>query len=70
MVNMGRILGKLGKFLLISLNLIKSADESMIEILKMAYYERELQEHSKDSKIIEFEFDFVQKFKIEVRGYF
>ena len=32
MVNMGRIHRELGKFLMISLNLIKSNDESMIEI--------------------------------------
>ena len=34
MVNMGRIHRELGKFLMISLNLIKSDDESMIEIGK------------------------------------
>ena len=32
MVNMGRIHKELGKFLMISSNLIKSDDESMIEI--------------------------------------
>ena len=32
MVNMGRIHRELGKFLMISLNLIKSENESMIEI--------------------------------------
>ena len=32
MVNMGRVHRKLGKFLMISSNLIKSDDESMIEI--------------------------------------
>ena len=32
MVNMGRIHSKLEKFLMISLNLIKSEDESVIEI--------------------------------------
>ena len=32
MVNMGRIHSKLGKILMISSNLIKSDDESMIEI--------------------------------------
>ena len=31
MVNMGRIHKELGKFLMISINLIKSNDESMIE---------------------------------------
>ena len=35
MVNKGRIHGELGKFLMISLNLIKSDDEWMIEIGKM-----------------------------------
>ena len=32
MVNMGRIHKELGKFLMISLNLMKSEDELMIEI--------------------------------------
>ena len=32
MINMGRIHRELGKFLMFSLNLIKSDDESMIEI--------------------------------------
>ena len=32
MVNMGQIYRELGKFLMISLNLIKSDDESMLEI--------------------------------------
>ena len=32
MVNMGQIHKELGKFLMISLNLIKSDDESIIEI--------------------------------------
>ena len=32
MVNMGRIHSEIGKFLMISSNLIKSDDESMIEI--------------------------------------
>ena len=35
MVNKGRIHGELGKFLMISLNLIESDDKSMIEIGKM-----------------------------------
>ena len=34
MVNMGRIHRELGKFMMISSNLIKSDDESMIEIGK------------------------------------
>ena len=46
MVNMGRIHRELGKFLMISSNLIKSDDESMIELGKMVYYKRELQEDS------------------------
>ena len=32
MVNKGRIYRELGKFMMISLNLIKSDDESMVEI--------------------------------------
>ena len=46
MVNMGRIHRKLGKFLMISLNLIKSDNELMIKIGKMVFYERELQDDS------------------------
>ena len=68
MVNMGRIHRELGKFFMIFSNLIKSDDESMIEIGgKMVYYERELQDDSTEFKIIEFDFDFVEKLKIEVR---
>ena len=66
MVKKGRIHSELGKFLMISSNLIKSDNESMIEI--GVDYERELQENSKESKIIEFDFDFVEKLKIEVGG--
>ena len=62
MVNMGRIHMEIGKFLMISSNLIKLDDESMIEIS-----ERGLQEDSTKSKIIEFDFDFAEKLKIEVR---
>ena len=36
----------------------------------MVYYERELQENSTESKIIEFDSDFAEKLKIEVRGDF
>ena len=35
MVNKGRIHSELGKFLMISSNLIKSDDESMIEIVQI-----------------------------------
>ena len=38
MVNMGRIHREIGKFLMISSNLIKSDDESAIEIGKMVDY--------------------------------
>ena len=34
------------------------------------YDERELQDDSTKSKIIEFDFDFAEKLKIKVRGYF
>ena len=70
MVNMGRIHRELGKFLMISLNLIKSDNESMIEIGEMIFYEKELEEDSTKSKIIEFNFDFAEKWKIEERGFF
>ena len=46
MVNKGRIHKELGKFLMISSNLIKSDDESMIEIGENVNYERELQDDS------------------------
>ena len=36
----------------------------------MIDYERELQDDSTESKIIEFDFDFAEKLKIEVRGDF
>ena len=46
MVNMGRIHRELGKFLMISSNLIKSDDELMVEIGENGDYEREIQENS------------------------
>ena len=46
MVNIGQIHKELGKFLMISSNLIKSYDESVIEIGKMVYYERGLEDES------------------------
>ena len=67
MVNMGQIHRELGKFMMISSNLIKSDNELMIEIGEMVYYERELQDDSTESKIIKFDFDFAEKLKIEVR---
>ena len=36
----------------------------------MVDYERDLQDDSTESKIIEFDFDFVEKLKIEVRDDF
>ena len=36
----------------------------------MVFYERELQDDSTESKIIEFDFDFTEKLKIKVRGNF
>ena len=36
----------------------------------MVSYERELQDDSTELKIIEFDFDFIEKLKIEVRGDF
>ena len=52
---------------MISSILIKSDNELMIEIGKMVNYERELQENFTESKIIDFDFDFAEKLKIEVR---
>ena len=70
MVNMGQIHKELRKFLMISLNFIKSDNESMIDIGEMIFYERELQDDSTKLKIIEFDFDFTEKLMIEVRVYF
>ena len=70
MVNMGRIHMELWKFLMISSNLIESDDESVIEIRRMVFYERGLEEESTESKINEFDFDFAKKLKIEERVYF
>ena len=67
MVNKGRIHREIRKFLMISLNLIKSDNDSMIEIGENGNYKRELQDDSTESKIIEFDFDFAEKLKIEVR---
>ena len=50
MVNKGRIHRKLGKILMISSNLIKSDNESVIEIGKMIFYERGLEDDSTKSK--------------------
>ena len=36
----------------------------------MVFYERELQDDSTESKIIEFDFDFVEKLKVEEKGIF
>ena len=46
MVNMGEIHRELGKFLMISTNSIKLDDESVIEIEKMVFYERGLEDKS------------------------
>ena len=40
MVNKGRIHTKIRKFMMFSLILIKSDDESMVEIGEIVYYER------------------------------
>ena len=66
MVNKGQIHMEIRKFMMISLNLIKSDNELMIEIRKMVDYERELQNVSTELKIIEFDFDFAEKFNIEI----
>ena len=69
MVKKGRIHEELGKFLMISSNLIKSDDESVIEI-GVIFYKRGREEKSTESKINEFHFDFTEKLKIEQRGIF
>ena len=65
MVNKGQIYRELGKFLMISSNLIKSDDKSVIEIREMTFYERGLEDKSTESKINEFDFDFMEKSKID-----
>ena len=65
MVNKGRIHRELGKIMMISWNLIKSYNELVIEIGKMIFYERGIEDKSTESKINEFDFDFVEKLKIE-----
>ena len=52
--------------MMISLNLTKSDDELMVKIGENGY-ERELQDDSTELKIIEFDFHFADKLKIEVR---
>ena len=50
-----------------SSNLIKSDNESMIEIREIIFYKRGLEDKSTESKINEFDFDFAEKLKIEER---
>ena len=66
MLDKGRIHWEIRKFMMISLKLIKSDDESMVEIGEMVNYERELQMVSTKSKIIEIDLDFAEKLKIKV----
>ena len=61
---MGRIHMELGKFLMISSNLIKSDDELMIATGE-PFSKRGLEDDSTESKIIEFDLDFMEKLKIE-----
>ena len=70
MVNMCQIHRELGKFLMFSLNLIKFDNELMKEIGEIVIYERGLEDESTKSKINEFDFDFVEKLKIDQRGIF
>ena len=53
---------------MISSNLIKLDNESMTEI--RVFFERKLLDDSMQSKIIKFDFDFVEKLKIEERSIF
>ena len=55
---------------MISSNLIKLDDESVMELGKMVFYERGLEDESTKSKINEFDFDFAEKLKIEERVFF
>ena len=51
MVNKGQIHMELGNFFMISLNLIKSNNEMMIEIRQFDFLERGLENESTKSKI-------------------
>ena len=64
---MGQIHRELGKFLMISSNLIKSDNESVTKIEENDIYERGLGSESTKSKINEFNFNLAEKFKIEER---
>ena len=55
---------------MISLNLIQSDDESVIEIRKFYILRKRLKDKSTESKINEFDFDFAEKSKIEERWNF
>ena len=50
MVNVGRIHRELGKFLMISSNLIKSDDESVIEIGKKVLMKEDLKTNPRNKK--------------------
>ena len=66
MVNKGRIHRELGKTLMISSNLIKSDDELMVEIGGNGRLRKRTSRRFHRIKIIEFDFDFAEKWKIEV----
>ena len=70
MVNKGRIHKELGKFFMISSNLIKSEDDMVIEIGQLIFYERRIEDKSTESKITEVDFDFVEKSLNEQRRLF
>ena len=42
----------------------------LLKLRKMVFYERRLEDESIQAKINEFDFDFVEKLKIEERGIF
>ena len=67
MANMGRIHRELGKFLMISSNLIKSDDELMIEIGENDRLSKRTSRRFHGIKNHRIDFDFVEKLKIEVR---
>ena len=67
MVNMGRIHKELGKFLMISSNLIKSYNESGIEIGKIDVLGKGTRRRIHG--ITEFDFDFADQSKIQHRRF-
>ena len=70
MVNKGQIHRELGKFFMLSSNLIKSDDKSVIEIRQFDILRKRTRRRIHGIKINEFDFDFAEKLKIEQTRFF